>query len=77
MTVEPRSPSPPVDATAGDGRTDSDEAGVRRVLETRGRVHGISVTLRVLGWLAAAGCLLVGLAAVVAWLWQSLGSSAG
>lgn len=55
---------------------DADAAEVRRVWRSRRGVHRVSVAVRMLGWLAAAGCLLVGAAAVVVWAWRAFGASA-
>lgn len=51
-----------------------DEDAERVALEWRRRhgVHRIAQTLRWLGFLAAAGCLLAGAAAVVLWAWGAI-----
>jgi len=66
MTREPTPPEREVEKPeAGEGDA---AAGVRRVLQSRHRIHRVSLTLRLLGGLAAAGCLLAGAAAVLVWI---------
>lgn len=61
---------PPVDGSNEADDRDAEEA--RRVWSRRRGVHRVAMLLRTLGWLAAAACLLAGVAAVVVWAWRSI-----
>ncbi|MHC4833417.1 MAG: hypothetical protein ACYTFH_05930 [Planctomycetota bacterium] len=63
------------DASDASPPSNGEAADVQRVLRRRVGVHRVSLVLRTLGWLAAVGCLLVGAAAAIAWIRQSLAAA--